>query len=95
MRYISIPIATSALKNEDAEAFIKAVKDESNHPMLIHCASANRVGAFLMIYRVVEQDWPEEKALEEATKVGLTNPVLKEFARKYIEARKQKKASGG
>jgi uncharacterized protein (TIGR01244 family) len=89
MRYVSIPVVSSAPKPEQVDAFIKAVKDPSNHPMLIHCASANRVGAFWMIYRAVEQNWPEEKALEEATRIGLSSPTLKTFAHEQIVGRKK------
>jgi len=89
MRYINIPVVTKEPKPEQAEEFIKAAKDPANQPMLIHCGSANRVGAFMMIYRVVDQGWPEDKALEEATKIGLTNPALKSFAQDYIASRKK------
>lgn len=94
LRYINIPVLTSELKNEQADQFIQAVKDKSNHPMLIHCGSANRVGAFWMIYRVIEQGWTEEKAYEEATRIGLTSPVLKKFAEDYIASHKQKAKKG-
>ena len=89
MRYVNIPVVPSAPKPEQVDAFIKAVTDAANQPMLIHCASANRVGAFWMIYRVVEQSWPEDKALEEAARIGLTNPTLKAFAHEQIVARKK------
>ncbi len=95
MRYINIPVVSSAPKPGQVDEFIKAVKNKDNHPMLIHCGSANRVGAFWMIYRVVEQGWPEDKALDEATKIGLTSPGLKTFAHEYIESRTQKKAASG
>jgi uncharacterized protein (TIGR01244 family) len=88
MKYFNVPVVGSAPKTESVEAFIKVVKDKANHPMLIHCASANRVGAFWMIYRVVEQGWSEDRALEEATQIGLTNPALKKFAQDYIAAHK-------
>lgn len=91
MRYISIPVVSSAPKAEQVEDFIKAVKDTNNQPMLIHCGSANRVGAFLMIHRVIEQGWTEDKAMDEATKVGLTSPVLKKFAHEYIVAHQPQK----
>jgi uncharacterized protein (TIGR01244 family) len=84
MKYINIPVNGSDPKKEQVDEFLKVVKDKANYPLLIHCASANRVGAFWMIYRVVEFDWSEEKALEEATQVGLTSPVLKKFAQDYI-----------
>ena len=86
MRYISIPIVSSAPKPEQVEDFLKAVKEKENQPMLIHCGSANRVGAFWMIHRVIDQGWTEDKALEEAIKIGLTSPVLKKFAHEYIVA---------
>jgi uncharacterized protein (TIGR01244 family) len=95
MRYVSIPVVSSAPKPEQVDEFIKAVKDKANQPMLIHCGSANRVGAFWMIYRVVDQGWPEDKALDEAIKIGLTSPGLKAFAHDYIVARQPKKPSGG
>ena len=89
MRYVNIPVVSSAPKPEQVDAFIKAVNDAANQPMLIHCASANRVGAFWMIYRAVEQSWTEEKALEEATRIGLTSPTLKSFAHDQIVTRKK------
>jgi len=91
LRYINIPVATGALNNQQVEDFIKAVNEKSNHPMLIHCGSANRVGAFWMIYRVVDQGWTEEKAYEEATQIGLTSPALKKFAEEYIASHKARK----
>lgn len=90
MRYISIPIASNAPDPSKVEDFIRAVKDESNHPMLIHCGSANRASALWMIYRVLEQGWTEERALEEAKEAGLTNPALIKFARDYIASHKKR-----
>ena len=90
LRYISIPVVGSDPKPEQADQFLKAVKDNANQPMLIHCASANRVGGFWMIHRVLDQGWSEDKALEEATKIGLRSDVLKKFALDYIAAHKQK-----
>jgi len=91
LRYVNIPVVSNSPKPEQAEEFIRAVKNKDNQPMLIHCGSANRVGAFLMIYRVVELGWPEDKALEESTRVGLTSPGLKKFAQEYIAAHKSSK----
>src|SRR5213083_1897920 len=39
MRYVSIPVVSSAPKAEQVEDFVKAVKDINNQPMLIHCGS--------------------------------------------------------
>jgi uncharacterized protein (TIGR01244 family) len=92
MRYFNIPVVSSAPRAEQANEFIKLVREKSNHPMLINCASANRVGAFMMIYRVLEQGWSQEKALEEALKIGLRGDELKTFAQSYIAQHKTKQS---
>lgn len=91
LRYFNIPVVSAMPRTEQADEFIKLVKEKSNHPMLINCASANRVGAFMMIYRVVEQGWSEEKALDEALKIGLRGDELKKFAQSYIAQNKSKR----
>ena len=91
LRYFNIPVVSSAPQPEQADEFIRIVREPANHPMLINCASANRVGAFMMIYRVVELGWPEDKALEEATKIGLSSEALKKFAQNYIAQHKPKR----
>jgi protein tyrosine/serine phosphatase len=90
LRYFNIPVASSAPRPAQADEFIRLVKEKSNHPMLINCSSANRVGAFMMIYRVLDQGWAEDKALEEAIKIGLRGDELKKFARDYIAQRRSK-----
>ena len=92
LRYFNIPVISSAPQLEQADEFIRIVKEPANHPMLINCASANRVGAFMMIYRVVELGWTEDKAFEEATKIGLSSEGLKKFAQNYIAQRKPKRS---
>ena len=84
MRYFNIPVISSSPQVQQADEFLRLSRDKSNHPMLVTCASANRVGAFMMILRVVDQGWSEEKALQEATRIGLNSEKLKTFAHNYI-----------
>ena len=53
--------------------------------MFIHCGSANRVGAFWMIRRVLRDDWEVERAQTEAEQIGMRSPGLVTFALSYIE----------
>jgi protein tyrosine phosphatase (PTP) superfamily phosphohydrolase (DUF442 family) len=89
MRFFNIPVDSAAPRPEQADEFLRLAREPANHPMLITCASANRVGAFMMIFRVIEQGWNEEKALEEAKRIGLTSAGLKKFADDYIASRKR------
>ena len=95
LRYFNIPVVSSAPRIEQADEFIRLVRESSNHPMLINCASANRVGAFMMIYRVLEQGWSEDKAMEEALRIGLRGDELKKFAQSYIAQHKSKQSHRG
>ncbi|HEY8549925.1 MAG TPA: protein tyrosine phosphatase family protein [Vicinamibacterales bacterium] len=86
LRYIHLPFDGSSPDPAVVEKFLAAVKEPANQPMFIHCASANRVGAVWLIKRVKQDGWPVERALEEATAIGLTNPALKKFALDYVGA---------
>lgn len=91
MRYFNIPVDGSSPRVEQADEFLRVARDKTNHPMLVNCASANRVGAFMMILRVVDQGWSEDKALDEAVKIGLASDNLKKFAKDYIAQRRSKR----
>jgi protein tyrosine phosphatase (PTP) superfamily phosphohydrolase (DUF442 family) len=84
VRYFPIPVATAEPKDEQADEFLKVTADPKNRPAFIHCASANRVGAFWMIRRVLVDGWKMDDAESEARKMGMHSPNLVEFAHRYI-----------
>ena len=89
LRYFNIPVASSGPKDEQVVEFLKLTDDPQNRPSFIHCASANRVGAFWMIRRVLRDNWTMEMARAEADKIGLRAPNLVEFATQYIQKNKK------
>lgn len=93
MRYYNIPVNASSPGAGQADEFLRIARDKANHPMLVNCSTANRVGAFMMIFRVVEQGWSEARALDEAIKIGLRGDELKKFAKDYIASHKLKRLS--
>ena len=90
MKFFNIPVDSNAPKDEQVEEFLKIMADKENRPMFLHCTSANRVGAFWLIRRVLVDGVKQEDALKDAEKMGLTNQKTKEFALDYI-ARHAKK----
>jgi uncharacterized protein (TIGR01244 family) len=70
LTYINIPVATRAPTPAQVEEFAKLVADESLMPMLVHCASANRVGAMWALYRAGQGVDPMV-AVEEGRVLGL------------------------
>jgi uncharacterized protein (TIGR01244 family) len=89
LRYFHIPVNSNAPKDEQVEEFLKLMRDPANRPVFIHCMSANRVGAFWMIRRVLVDNWKLDDAVKEAEKIGLTNPKTREFALDYITRHKK------
>ncbi|HEX9760700.1 MAG TPA: protein tyrosine phosphatase family protein [Candidatus Acidoferrales bacterium] len=96
LRYFNIPVSSADPKPEQVDEFLKVMRDPAVRPAFIHCGSANRVGAFWMIYRVVEDGAPAAEAEAEARKIGLRDGPARDFALKYIadRAANKKKASG-
>ena len=82
--YLNIPVRTADPKAEQVVAFLQITADPAVFPAFIHCGSGNRVGAFWMIRRVLVDGWTEEKAEEEARRIGMRSPNLLDFARDYI-----------
>jgi len=90
MRYFNIPSATSMPNTKQVDEFLRIAKDPTNHPMLINCAFAERVAPYMMIFRIKEEGWSEDKALEEAVRLGLPRDQMRKFARSYLTLRSAK-----
>lgn len=56
----------------------------AERPMLVHCSSANRVGAIWYAYRAIDGGLGDAEALAEAKVVGLKSPAYEQIVRDYI-----------
>lgn len=85
--YIHIPFrAPDTLTPEVFDQCRKILNDKSKHPLVVHCASANRVGAIWLTHRVLDDGISFDDALQEARQVGLKTPGYIERAKAYIAA---------
>src|SRR5687768_12272900 len=89
LAYVHIPFAgaddvTDAVFDE-ARKQLKAAK----RPILLHCGSANRVGAVWLPHRVLDGGLTWDAALAEAKTIGLRTPALEAKAKDYIERHKK------
>jgi uncharacterized protein (TIGR01244 family) len=77
MRYVSIPVSGAAgVSYENAEALDAALADLEG-PVLIHCASSNRVGALLSLRQhLLGENAADSLAL--GLEAGLSSPALRE-----------------
>jgi uncharacterized protein (TIGR01244 family) len=89
MAYLHIPIAgPDDLTDETFDIARKQLK-KAERPLLLHCATANRVGAIWLPFRVLDDGIAFDAALAEAKTVGLRNPAMEAKAKGYIERMKK------
>lgn len=75
------------------KAFKDAAKQDKDAPLMLHCGSANRVGAVWAAHRALDQKVELEDAIEEAKKVGLRTaeyiPKVKDYVKRQQMAGKK------
>ncbi len=86
IEYISIPFSgVESLTDDVFDKVRKLLRESDQHPTMLHCGSANRVGATWLAYRVLDEGVPLDQAIEEAKQVGLRTPEYLERAKEYIQ----------
>ena len=83
MEYENIPVTPDTLSAEKFDRFRELMGDPERRPALVHCSSANRVGALLIPYLILDENKTREEALEIAFRVGLQSEELKQAALEY------------
>ncbi len=86
IEFAAIPFGAPETLTDDVFANVRRQLQESaKQPTLLHCGSANRVGAVWMVYRVLDQGVELDVAMKEAKVVGLRNPAYEEKAVAFIK----------
>lgn len=89
MEYVSIPVGHETVEDETFERFRELMKTPERRPVLVHCSSANRVGALLVPYLILDEGKSTEEAQEIASGVGLKSDELKQVALEYVNERQE------
>jgi protein tyrosine phosphatase (PTP) superfamily phosphohydrolase (DUF442 family) len=84
LEYIPRPMRSEAVTDEQADLFVKTMKERGTQPVAIQCGSSNRSGAMYGIYRYSLGGVTVEQALELAREAGMTNPQLETDVRRYM-----------
>jgi uncharacterized protein (TIGR01244 family) len=83
LRYVHVPVTPASLSLADAEAVGKVLDDPAAGPVLLHCASSNRVGAVLAILEG-RSGKPVDEAIAAGRKAGLRSDALVESVRRVL-----------
>jgi protein tyrosine/serine phosphatase len=73
-----LSVETWHIEDEDVIRVLKIIREKENGPFLIHCQQgADRTGVMSAMYRIVEQGWSKDEAIEEIVNGGYGfHPVL-------------------
>jgi uncharacterized protein (TIGR01244 family) len=89
LNYFNIPFNAAAPAPELVPEFLAAVTAPANQPAFIHCAAGGRAATMWLIKRMEVDGWDQQRAVEEATALGLANPRLKQFALDWVDTHKK------
>lgn len=87
MAYVNVPVTPATLDQATIDRFLSAMRGATK-PLIVHCSTANRVGALFYAWLTLERKEPAEKALEKARAIGLHSPELTEKVQKLVAERK-------
>ena len=92
MEYLNLSVRQGALDDGMLDRILAVVRDRGaeNRPLLMHCASANRVAGALIPYFILDRGMDEETAVETAMRLGLRGADLMEWGLDYA----RRKAGG-
>jgi protein tyrosine phosphatase (PTP) superfamily phosphohydrolase (DUF442 family) len=83
MRYANVSVRQGALDDATMEAVLAELRRGEPQPMLLHCASANRVGGALIPYLILDKGMSEDEAVEAAMQIGLRGADLLDWGLDY------------
>ena len=86
MSYVPLPIVRSDITYEKAAA-LDELLSSYDEPVLVHCGSANRVGALLAL-RASANGADDEAAIQAGRRAGLTSAELEALVREEIGSKK-------
>ena len=83
MNYINIPVAgAGGITSENSQVLIDVLADTDQYPVMVHCASGNRVGALFALDAALRGKLPVEDAIVIGKQAGMTG--LESVARNRI-----------
>ena len=85
LRYVSVPISSGDFSSADVDAVARVLDDDAAAPVLLHCASSNRVGGVLAVIEARRGESIED-ALSFGQHVGLKSDSMIEAVKRVIKA---------
>lgn len=83
MKYINLPINAQSIGPEAFSRFFELL-ETAERPVLVHCASSNRVGAAYAAYLGARKELAIEEAIERGKQAGLKSEALVQLVKAFL-----------
>jgi len=87
LNYVHVPWNGPDELTDEVLDSLRMQLNQAERPILMHCASANRVGAVWLAYRMLEGGVSADEAKAEAKVVGLKSPAYEAKTLDYVARR--------
>ena len=84
LKYLLLPVSHESLGDRQFDEIRDFLRDPANRPALVHCQSANRVGALMLPYLRLDEHIPLDEASRRADLIGLRSPDYAALALDYV-----------
>jgi uncharacterized protein (TIGR01244 family) len=71
IRFVHLPFGGEQLDQTVPDRFLETITQPGTEPAFIHCAGGGRAAMMWFIKRVIVDDWDVDRAMDEATALGL------------------------
>lgn len=92
LRYLNVPVTLASLDPPTLDRFFAALRG-AERPLLVHCATGNRVGALYYAWLVLERGVEPSVALDRARAAGLKQAELTDAITALVAERQRPKAN--
>jgi len=86
LRFVRVPVTPDTFSLADVDAVQRVLDDPAAAPVLVHCASSNRVGAVWAVIQA-RRGVSAEEAEAKGREAGLHSPAMQEALRRVLAVR--------
>ena len=83
LEYVVAPVTPGTMTDETLDRILRVLRDAGERTVFVHCGSGNRVGGALLAFLVLDQEFEEDDAVNQAMRMGLRSAELMEWGLDY------------
>ena len=83
LEYVVAPVTPGTMTDETLDRILRVLREAGERTVFVHCGSGNRVGGALLAFLVLDQEFEEDDAVDQAMRMGLRSAELMEWGLDY------------